>query len=299
MSTNDSEFKQGVCYALTAYVLWSIAPLYFKLIEQVSPGEILMHRIIWSFIFLLILLFATRQVGEVVGYFKRPKLLLLSSITACLVASNWLVFIWAVHNEQLLEASLGYFINPMVNVALGVVFLRERIPRLQLFAVAVATFGVLFQLIVFGYIPLVSLALAMTFAVYGLLKKKIKVKAVTGLFIETTILLPAALYYWWFIESDTSSFANNPMSLNVTLICAGIVTTLPLLAFSAGATRIPYYMIGLLQYIGPSAMFVLAIVVFDETLDQTKLITFAFIWLALFIFVYDIVVKLRKSKVSL
>ncbi|MEM5529636.1 EamA family transporter RarD [Gammaproteobacteria bacterium AS21] len=299
MSTNDSEFKQGICYALTAYVLWSIAPLYFKLIEQVAPGEILMHRIIWSFVLLLILIFATGQVKEVIGYLKRPKLLLLFAITACLVAANWLVFIWAVHNDKLLEASLGYFINPMVNVALGVVFLRERIPRLQLFAVAVATFGVLFQLVVFGYIPLVSLALAITFAIYGLLKKKIKVKAVTGLFIETTILLPAALYYWWFIESDTSSFANNPMSLNITLICAGIVTTLPLLAFSAGATRIPYYMIGLLQYIGPSAMFVLAIVVFDEVLDQTKLITFAFIWLALFIFVYDILVKLRKSKVSL
>jgi chloramphenicol-sensitive protein RarD len=296
----QSEFKMGVIYALIAYSLWGIAPLYFKLIQHISAPEILMHRVIWSFLFLLMLVAISRQFREVAQLFKLPKQLLVLALTSLLIAANWLIFIWAVNNNMLLEASLGYFINPLFNVVLGMVFLNERLPRLQLIAVAIAALGVLIQLVVFGSIPWLSLALATTFGLYGLLKKKIKLKAVTGLFMETAILLPAAVYYWWQLESDTVSFTQNAMNLNVTLICAGIVTTLPLLAFSAAAVRIPYYMLGLFQYIGPSVMFILAVTLFSQILDQTKLTTFGFIWGALIIFVFDVwrqsTIKKRLAK---
>ncbi len=289
-----SEFKMGVIYALIAYTLWGVAPLYFKLIQQVPAGEILMHRIIWSFVLLLFLVYITKQTKQVLSLFKAPKQMLVLAITSLLIATNWLVFIWAVNSDRMLEASLGYFINPLFNVVLGMIFLNERLPRLQIFAVLIAALGVLFQLIMFGSIPWVSLILAGSFGVYGLLKKKVKLKAITGLFAETAILMPFALIYWWQLSSSTSSLEYNSFTLNLTLLCAGVVTTLPLLAFSAAATRIPYYMIGLFQYIGPSMMFIMAITLFSEVLDQTKLITFSFIWLALFIFVFDMWRQARK-----
>ena len=293
---HKTEFKQGVIYALIAYSLWGMAPLYFKLLGQISALEILMHRVVWSFVLLFFLVIATRQIDAVKQVLKKPKQLLMLSITAVLVAMNWLIFIWSVNDDRLLEASLGYFINPLLNVALGMIFLKERLPRLQLIAVGLAALGVLIQLFVYGSIPWVSLLLASSFGVYGLLKKTIILKAVTGLFIETAILMPVALMYWWQLQTSTVVLFDNPLSLNITLISAGIVTTLPLLAFSAAATRIPYYMLGLFQYIGPSAMFVMAITLFSEELDQAKMTTFAFIWAALLLFVFDIWRQSRKRK---
>ncbi|OUS28984.1 EamA family transporter ['Osedax' symbiont bacterium Rs2_46_30_T18] len=291
-----TEFKQGVIYALAAYVMWGFAPLYFKLLDQVPAPEILMHRIIWSFVLLFFLVLASGQLEQVLLLLKKPKKLAILLVTAVLVAFNWLVFIWAVNSDQILEASLGYFINPLLNVALGVIFLKERLPRLQLFAVALAACGVLIQLLVFGSIPWVSLVLAGSFGVYGLIKKKVQLKAITGLFVETAILLPLALLYWLQLDSASSDFSNNTLTLNITLVCAGVITSLPLLAFAAAAVRIPYYMMGLFQYIGPSMMFVMAITLFGEVLDATKLTTFAFIWLALMIFVYDIWRQSKKRK---
>jgi len=291
-----NEFKQGVIYALCAYTLWGFAPLYFKYIDHIDPLEIIMHRIIWSFALLLLLVLAMGQWSVLKDILRRPKQLVVLAIASVLVGSNWLIFIWAVNNDRMLEASLGYFINPLLNVALGMLFLGERLPRLQLFAVAIAFFGVSIQVVLFGTIPWISLALACSFGVYGLIKKKIKLKALTSLCIETAILTPPAIVYWFFLESESASFVSNEWSLNLTLVSAGIVTTLPLLAFGAAATRLPYYVQGLFQYIGPSLMFILAIVVFNEELDQTKLITFGFIWLALFVFVFDIWRKARKKR---
>lgn len=296
MEKND--FKHGVIYALCAYTLWGIAPLYFKYIDHISPLEIIMHRVIWSFLLLFLLVLLTGQLKVVIGVLKQPKLLSILVITSVLIGVNWLIFIWAVNNDKMLEASLGYFINPLLNVALGMMFLKERLPKLQLCAVALAFFGVALQLIVFGSIPWVSLALAFSFGIYGLIKKKIPMKAVTSLFIETAVLVPPAIIYWCMFSSETSDFQQNPLSLNLILISAGAVTTLPLLAFGAAATRIPYYMLGLFQYIGPSMMFVMAIVLFGEELDQTKLTTFGFIWAALLLFVFDIWRRARKKRAS-
>ena len=293
-----NEFKQGVIYALCAYTLWGVAPLYFKYIDQISPIEIIMHRVIWSFSLLFLLVLLTGQLKVVKDIIKQPKLMLILSATSLLIGVNWLIFIWAVNNDRMLEASLGYFINPLLNVALGMLFLNERLPKLQLAAVALAFFGVALQLVVYGSIPWVSLALAFSFGIYGLIKKKVQLKAVTSLFIETAILVPPAIIYWCITTSETTNFQVNSLSLNLVLISACVVTTLPLLAFSAAATRIPYYMLGLFQYIGPSMMFVMAIVLFGEALDQTKLTTFAFIWAALILFVFDVWRRARNKKRS-
>lgn len=294
-----NEYNKGIVYALIAYGLWGVAPLYFKYIDYISAPEILMHRVIWSFVLLLLLVVASGQINEVKKLLKMPRQLYVLLCTSFLVGVNWLIFIWAVNDGRLLEASLGYYINPLLNVALGMIFLKERLPRLQLMAVGLAAFGVVIQLVVYGSIPWVSLCLAGTFGVYGLLKKKVNLKAVTGLFVETAILLPLALLYWLQLSSDSADFTSNDFSLNVVLICAGIVTTLPLLAFSAAATRIPFYMLGLFQYIGPSAMFIMAIALFSEELDQTKLTTFVFIWLALILFVFDIWRQSKKAKLTI
>ena len=294
MQTN--EFKQGVLYALCAYTLWGFAPLYFKLIQQIGPLEIIMHRIFWSCVLLFLLVLLTGQVKVVIEVLRQPKKMLWLALTSLLIGVNWLVFIWAVNNDRMLEASLGYFINPLFNVALGMLFFNERLPKFQLFAVALAGFGVVLQLIVYGSIPWVSLSLASSFGIYGLIKKKIQLKAIPSLFIETAILVPFALIYWWMLESSTANFSLNDLSLNLIIISSGIVTTLPLLAFSAAATKIPYYMLGLFQYIGPSLMFIMAILMFGEELDQSKLTTFGFIWVALLIFVFDIWRNVRRKK---
>ncbi|MGB1236876.1 MAG: EamA family transporter RarD [Pseudomonadales bacterium] len=291
-----SEFSQGVFYALAAYILWGIAPLYFKAVDYVPADEILLHRIVWSCALLLVLVLLTGQVSAVKALLKQPRQVITLTFTAVLVAANWLLFIWAVNNDRLLEASLGYYINPLLNVALGMIFLGERLPKMQLVAVFIACFGVLIEVFHYGSVPWVSLLLAVSFGVYGLFKKKVKLQAVTGLFVETAILTPAALLYWYGLDSSTSSFSANTLNVNMMLIAAGVVTTLPLLAFSAAAVRIPFYMLGLFQYIGPSMMFAMAIFLYNEPLDQAKLTTFVFIWSALLLFTFDM---WRQSKKKL
>ncbi|NMT92790.1 EamA family transporter RarD, partial [Vibrio alginolyticus] len=205
-----------------------------------------------------------------------------------LIGGNWLIFIWAVNSNHMLDSSLGYYINPLINVLLGMVFLGERLRKLQWFAVVLAGCGVLVQLIVFGSVPIVAMALAMSFGFYGLLRKKVAVDAQTGLFVETLILLPAAAVYLLFIASSpTANMIENPWQLNTLLIAAGVVTTLPLLCFTGAATRLKLSTLGFFQYIGPSLMFLLAVLIYGETFTMDKAITFAFIWGALVVFSFD------------
>lgn len=280
--------KQGVIYAMAAYIMWGIAPIYFKSIIDVAPLEILSHRIIWSFFFLAIMVYFTKgwpQIKATLTSRKKCVYLLASSIT---IACNWLVFIWAVNNNHMLDASLGYYINPLFSVLLGMIFMQEKLRKLQWFAVVLACLGVLVQLIVFGSLPIVALLLASSFGVYGLLRKKVNLNAMTGLFIETLVLLPVALIYMTFIaNSSTSHLSQNPMSLNLLLLSAGIVTTIPLLCFAGAATRLRLSTLGFIQYIGPSLMFILAVFAYGEVFTQDKIITFICIWLALIIFTFD------------
>ena len=289
--------RHGILFALAAYFIWGIAPAYFKLIQQVPPGEILTHRVVWSFFFMLILLSVSRNWGKVRGILRQPKRLLLLAVTALLVGSNWLLFIWAVNNHHILEASLGYFINPLVNVLLGMLFLGERFRRLQWVAVALAVCGVLVQLWQFGSLPVIALGLAFSFALYGLLRKKIGIDAQTGMLIETLWLLPAAVVYLFFIaDTPTSHLTTNPMTLNLLLVAAGIVTTIPLLFFTAAATRLRLSTLGFFQYLGPTLMFVLAVTFFGETIGRDKLVTFAFIWGGLLLFTLDALYSTRKPR---
>lgn len=289
--------RQGIFFALAAYFMWGIAPAYFKLIQQVSADEILTHRIIWSFFFMLALITLGRNWPKVRAACQNRKRLLLLAVTALLFGGNWLLFIWAVNNHHMLEASLGYFINPLVNVLLGMLFLGERFRRMQWVAVALAFTGVLVQLWQFGSLPIIGLGLAFSFAFYGLLRKKIAIDAQTGMLIETLWLLPvAAAYLFLFADSPTSHLSANPWSLNLLLVAAGIVTTVPLLCFTAAATRLRLSTLGFFQYLGPTLMFLLAVTFYGETVGQDKLVTFGFIWAALILFTLDALYTQRKLR---
>lgn len=286
--------RQGILLAVGAYTMWGIAPIYFKSLSEVSPFEILSHRVVWSFFLLAFLLHVSRSWRKVRDTLtSKPRMLYLVA-TSILVGANWLIFIWAVNSNHMLDASLGYYINPLINVLLGMFFLGERLRKLQWFAVALAAIGVIIQLIAFGSVPIVAIALAFSFGFYGLLRKKVSLEAQTGLFIETLVMLPIAATYLLFIaDSPTSDFAMNPMQLNLLLIAAGVITTVPLLCFTGAATRLKLSTLGFFQYIGPSLMFLLAVLIYGEAFTSDKAITFAFIWGALVIFSFD---GLRHSK---
>ncbi|WP_281559171.1 EamA family transporter RarD [Thalassomonas sp. RHCl1] len=291
MSTSPSlstEKRNGIFNAVSAYLMWGIAPLYFKLLTDVGADEILVHRVIWSSLLLLLVVIAMKKWPQVKALMQEPKLLLRLTLTALILASNWFLFIWAINNDHLLDASLGYYINPLLSVALGMIFLGERLRKWQKFAVILAIIGVLIQLVMLGSLPVISLALAGTFGIYGLLRKKMQVDSFVGLLVESSLMVPIALLYWgFFISSPTTDMFNNSLSLNVTLILAGVVTTAPLLCFTAAAKRLTLSALGFFQYIGPSIMFVLATVIYNEPLQTAKLTTFIFIWLALVIFSYE------------
>lgn len=289
--------RQGIFYALGAYFIWGIAPAYFKLLQQVAPDEIITHRVIWSFFFMLLLLSVSRSWGNVKAIFKTPKKVLLLAVSATLVCSNWLIFIWAVNNQHILEASLGYFINPLLNVLVGMLFLGERFRRLQWLAVALAVCGVIIQLWKFGSVPVIALGLAVTFSLYGLMRKKIAVDAQTGMMIETSWLLPfAAIYLFGIADSSTSHLTQNPSSLNLLLIAAGVITTVPLMLFTAACTRLRLSTVGFFQYLGPTLMFLLAVIFYGEKMTPDKVVTFSFIWAALALFIFDALITLKRRR---
>lgn len=299
---DTQQTRQGIGFALGAYFIWGIAPAYFKLVKEVPPTEIMTHRVIWSALFMLILITLSRRWGQVRSVLRQPKKVLILAVTALTIGGNWLLFIWAVNNQHLLEASLGYFINPLINVLCGMLFLRERFRRLQWLAVLLATLGVLVQLWQFGSLPVIALGLALSFSFYGLIRKKIQVDAQSGMLIETMWLFPlAALYLFGFADSSTSHLSANPMSLNFKLIAAGIVTTIPLMLFAAACTRLRLSTVGFFQYLGPTLMFLLAVLFYGETITSDKMVTFGFIWLALIVFIFDAVYHSvrARSRVSI
>ena len=282
------EQKKGVFLALAAFIMWGIAPVYFKQLIHIDAQEILAQRVIWAVVFLIIISLFSSQLHKTIAVLKQPKQLALLSLSACLLGFNWGLFIWSVNNNHMLEASLGYYINPLINVLMAYLFLSERLRRRQGLAVALALSGVLIQLFSFGSVPYIALSLAVSFSIYGLLHKKTHIESIPGLLIEALILLPFAILYWIFMEpSSTSNMANNNLSTNLLLLSAGIVTTLPLLCFTGAAKRLQYTTLGFIQYIGPSLMFILAVQFYDETLGLKESITFGCIWLALIIFSWD------------
>ncbi|MBK4784427.1 MAG: EamA family transporter RarD [Pantoea sp. Pent] len=297
---DTQQTRQGIFYALGAYFIWGIAPAYFKQVKEVPPTEIMTHRVIWSALFMLGLITLSRSWSQVRSVLAQPKKVLLLALTALTIGGNWLLFIWAVNNQHMLEASLGYFINPLINVVFGMLFLRERFRRLQWLAVLLAATGVLVQLWQFGSLPIIGLGLALSFALYGLVRKNILVDAQSGMLIETAWLFPlAAIYLFGFADSATSHLSANPLSLNLKLIAAGIITTIPLMLFAAACARLRLSTVGFFQYLGPTLMFLLAVLFYGESLTPDKMVTFGFIWLALAIFILDALLFSARTRVRI
>ncbi|MBK8907481.1 MAG: EamA family transporter RarD [Rhodospirillales bacterium] len=272
----------GVFLALGAFGMWGVFPVYFKAVASVPAAEVLCHRIVWSALFGAILITALGQWPAVAEALARRRIVLTLAASAIVVSCNWVVFIWAVAHDHVLESSLGYYISPLVNVLLGTIVLHERLDRLQWIAVAIAAAGVLYQTIALGTLPWISLALAVSWGLYGLIRKVVEVEALPGLFIETLILTPFALaWLGWLAAHGSGAFGAGGAYMDVLLALSGVLTAMPLILFVAGARRLPLTTLGLLQYTVPTLHFLMAVVVFKEPFGPERLVTFACIWLGL------------------
>ncbi|MGI0153517.1 EamA family transporter RarD [Pseudidiomarina sp. WS423] len=297
MTETTQRSRQGVLFAIAAYTMWGIAPVYFKALESVPAIEIVSHRIIWSFVLVLALILLLRRGGRLKPVLQNRKHMLRLTVATFLLGGNWFLFIWAINNDHILDASLGYYINPLLNVAIGMAFFAERMRRLQLVAIGLAFTGVFIQVVSFGSVPWVALILAGSFAIYGAIRKRLPIDSITGLWLETVILLPIVLVYMlFFAQSDNVNMLDNSWQINSLLVAAGVVTTAPLLCFTAAAQRIRYSTLGFFQYIGPSLMFILAVWVYHEPLASDKLVTFGIIWAALALYSFDSLVHQHRSK---
>jgi chloramphenicol-sensitive protein RarD len=287
--------RRGYLLGICAYAIWGLFPLYFKLLAQVPSAEIVVHRVLWSALCGSLLLLVWRHPGWWRELWANPRRLLVLTVSGLLIASNWLLYVWAVNNDQMLAASLGYYINPLVNVLLGMLLLGERLRRLQWLAVGLAACGVLQQLWLLGSLPWLSLGLALSFGFYGLIRKKGPVAALPGLVVETWLLLPVALL--WLLLNPQALTAQAVFwsdSTALWLLAAGPITLLPLLCFNAAARHLPYTTLGFLQYLAPTLVLLQAVWLFDEHLDANTLLTFGFIWAGLLVYSVDIYLSLRR-----
>lgn len=288
----DQTAKHGAYFALSAYVFWGIVPIYFKWIEHVSAPEILIQRIVWSVVLLLALLSYTGQLGALKIQAKKLGLVFVS---ASLLATNWLIFISAVINNNIVETSLGYFINPLVSVFLGMLFLGEKLRGLQWVAIIITATGIMIQLVLFGDIPWIALALAFSFGFYGLIRKHLNLPAIAGLALETLMVLPIALMgLVWLYQTGDMKFLNVDWRTDLLLVAAGFVTTFPLLCFNAAVTRLSLTAAGMFQYIAPSLSLIVAVYLFEEPFTLDRQLAFGAIWVALVLFTVESVRHHRK-----
>jgi chloramphenicol-sensitive protein RarD len=291
-----SESVFGLVYATSAFVIWGLSPVYWKALGAVPALEIIMHRVVWSFFFLVILIVLQRRTREFVEVLRNGRMLLTLFATAIFISGNWFLYIWAVNSNYLLQASLGYYINPLVNVVLGMVFLRERLRKPQILAVLLAASGVLYLTISYEEFPWIALTLALSFGFYGLVRKIAPVGSLVGLTIETMLLsFPAIIYLFYLHSQGTGSIFHVSLKLDLLLIGCAPLTAVPLLFFTLGAKRLYLSTVGLMQYIGPSGMFLLAVFYYHEPFSATRVWTFIMIWAALGIYSTDSVIYYRRE----
>lgn len=288
--------RTGLLYALAAYLAWGFLPVYFRALAAVPPLEILAHRILWSVALLAVLVTLLRRWGEVARPLasRRGRLVLLA--TTSLISVNWLVYIWAVHAGRVLEASLGYFVNPLVNVLLGVIFLREPLSRRQKLAVAIAAVGVAVLVLSAGRLPWVALVLALTFGTYGLLRKVERIDAVGGLFLETGLVAPLAALWLLLLSRSGEGHFGSDLWTSALLAAAGVITALPLIWFALGVQRLRLSTIDLLQYVAPSLQFSIAVFLFRERFTAAHGAAFACIWGSLALYTADTLSRLRRAE---
>lgn len=285
--------RKGVLSAFASYVAWGVMPLYWKALAGVPAVQILSHRVVWALVFNVILLSVLRRWSWVRSVIKDGKLLLLLAASSALLSINWLVYIWAVNSGHVVETSLGYFINPLVNVALGVIFFKERLRTGQWLAIASAAAGVIFLTIQNGSLPWIALALAASFGAYGALRKIARLDSLEGLTMETALIAPFAAAFLLFTGVGGSSTSVTQSAL---LLGAGAVTAIPLLLFSVGVRSIPMTTLGLLQYIAPTLQFLIGALIYHEPFDATRAVGFGAVWLALAIYTIEGLATRRKSK---
>lgn len=301
----QNEEKIGIIYTASSYLLWGFLPIYWKLVQEVPAGEILAHRIIWSFLFMVAVILFSRKwrlfVKECKLIIKDKRKLIGISLASVMISLNWLTYIWAVNSDHVIQASLGYYINPLVSILLGIIVLNETLTRQQLLSFILAGVAVIYLTISYGVFPWIALSLAFSFGLYGLLKKTVDVGAMFGLAIETMIVTPLALIYVPLFTENTF-VQNDPLSsTNLLLIGAGIATAIPLLLFASGAKKIPLSMVGFLQYIAPTLMLIIGVFMYHETFTTAHLIAFSLIWIALIIYMgstYRRPSKRRKTLVK-
>ncbi|MFF9474659.1 EamA family transporter RarD [Streptomyces roseolus] len=293
------ESRAGLAYGIAAYAIWGLFPLYWPLLEPASAGEILAHRMMWSFVFVALALVALRRWGWVKELFAQPRKLGLLTVAAAVITVNWGLYIWSVNNGHVVEASLGYFINPLVTIALGVLVLKERLRPAQWTAVGIGLAAVLVLAVGYGRPPWISLVLAVSFAAYGLVKKQVNIGGLESLAAETAVLfLPALGYLVFFGSRSELAFGTEGAGHMALLAATGVVTAIPLVCFGAAAIRLPLSTLGLLQYLAPTFQFLLGVAYFHEAMPPERWIGFSLVWLALTLLTWDALRTARRSRAA-
>jgi chloramphenicol-sensitive protein RarD len=297
MSKDQSDStKSGLPAAFGAYLIWGFLPLYLILVSSVPAFEFVSWRIVWTLPICIVIVIFRKQISDIKQALANPRALLVLTASSLLIATNWFVYVWAIQAGEVYAASLGYYINPLINVLLGTMLLNERLSRIQWIAVAIAGAGVAVLLAGALTTLWISLTLAFSFGIYGLLRKQVPVGSLPGLTIESAILLPiAGGIAWWYAQGPTGSSFGNDVWLSLTIMLGGLLTAIPLLLFAVAARRMDYSTLGFIQYLAPSIVFVLGLTVFDRPLLPAQLASFLFIWTAIALFVWDMLGKRRKA----
>jgi len=292
-----SRYNSGLLAGVGAYLIWGVIPLYWQLLKPASAPEILAHRVVWSFGLLLVIVYFRNLMVEIKATFFDKQKMLLIFFASILITINWGVFIWAVNNGHIIETSLGYFINPLVSVALGVIVLKEKLRSLQKVAVGLTFIAVSFLTLTLGNPPYIALSLAFSFGFYGLVKKMANVNAIPSLTIETLLLTPFFSVFLFYLDSKNElSFVNQDATHSFWLATAGIVTVIPLLLFGTAVVRIPLVVIGLLQALGPILQFLIGYIAFNEPMSSARWTGFMIVWLAVSVFSYDAIKSYQNNK---
>jgi chloramphenicol-sensitive protein RarD len=295
MSGLTKEFL-GWLFGFFAFVLWGIAPIYFQFLKDVKAEEILAHRIVWCIPTTILLMFFLKKPIDIMPIIRQPHLILLLTISTLLITVNWLIFTWAVTHQHILATSLGYFINPILSILMGVFLLKESLNKWQWLAVLLLFLAIANSIFQYGEFPWIALSLAVTFALYGFIKKKMSIDALNGFLIETLLVLPFALIYVvWSYPNNESVFFKQIGTLGIFFIGLGLVTTIPLVLFSTAAQRIPLSGLGFLQFIGPSLNFIIAIFIYNESLNNNDRITFILIWISIALYLIESIKKKWRS----
>lgn len=295
LELNEDRINYGMICGAASYMLWGILPIFWKFLQGTPADEILAHRILWSFVFVLLIIFAKKDWRKFLALLRDRRSMAYIAACSIMITFNWFLFIWCVNNNHIIDSSLGFYINPLMSILLGTAVLKEKLNGYQKAAISIAATGVLSMIVVYGSFPLIPLALATSFGVYGLFKKKISVEPTVGLAAETLVTAPfAAGYIIWLSRNGTGAFGGS-VTITILLLFAGVVTAIPLMLFAEGARYIKLSTLGFLQYLSPTISLIIGILLYNEQITQVNMIGFGFIWLALAVYSYSVLKPQRKA----